>query len=84
MIACSLAEEGAAIAVNDFETDVAVATVDIIKDNGGEALAIGADVSNENEVVQIIKLITEEFGPIGILVNNAGISGARKFLGKNE
>lgn len=56
IMAYSLAEEGAAVAVNDLETDVAADTVDIIKDSGGEALAIGADVSNENEVVQIIEV----------------------------
>ncbi len=44
-----------------------------------KALTIKADVSDENEVQNMIKLILNEFGKIDVLVNNAGIAIDKKF-----
>lgn len=44
-----------------------------------KSLAIKADVSNENEVKDMIKLILDEFGKIDVLVNNAGIAIDKEF-----
>lgn len=44
-----------------------------------KALAIKADVSNENEVKNMVELIIKEFGKIDVLVNNAGIAIDKEF-----
>jgi len=47
--------------------------VDLIRKNGGDAIAIQADVSNENDVKRMFRTIKETYGQLDILVNNAGI-----------
>lgn len=74
-IALDLAANGASIAVN-FAGNEAKANevVDEIKANGGQAFAIKADVSKQDDVQQMIKAVVGEFGSLDILVNNAGIT----------
>ncbi|MCM3441132.1 3-oxoacyl-[acyl-carrier-protein] reductase [Metabacillus halosaccharovorans] len=74
-IALDLAKNGASIAVNYAGNEAkANEVVDEIKASGGQALAIKADVSNGDEVQQMIKEVIKEFGQLDILVNNAGIT----------
>lgn len=74
-IALKLAEKGAKVAVNYAgREDAASETVNMIKQNGGEAFAIKANVSNGEEVQQMVKQVIETFGSLDILVNNAGIT----------
>lgn len=74
-IALDLAHNGASIAVNYAGNEVkANEVVDEIKANGGQAFAIKADVSNQDDVQQMIKAVIGEFGSLDILVNNAGIT----------
>ncbi|MBM7603355.1 3-oxoacyl-[acyl-carrier protein] reductase [Metabacillus crassostreae] len=74
-IALDLALNGASIAVNYAGNEVkANEVVDEIKANGGQAIAIKADVSNQDDVQQMIKAVIGEFGSLDILVNNAGIT----------
>lgn len=47
--------------------------VDLIRQDGGDAIAIQADVSNENDVKRMFRTIKETYGQLDILVNNAGI-----------
>lgn len=47
--------------------------VDLIKQGGGDAIAIQADVSNEDDVKRMFRTIKETYGHLDILVNNAGI-----------
>ncbi len=74
-IALDLAKNGASVAVN-FAGNEAKANevVDEIKASGGQAIAIKADVSNSDEVQQMVKDVINEFGQLDILVNNAGIT----------
>ena len=67
---------GYAVAVN-FSTGEAEAkqVVNEIIANGGRALAIRADISRENEIIELFKTAESELGPITALVNNAGITG---------
>jgi 3-oxoacyl-[acyl-carrier protein] reductase len=72
-IAIALAEAGAAIAVNYRErADEADAVVAKIRNGGGRAIAVAADVSQAAAVTAMLKHVAAELGPIDILVNNAG------------
>lgn len=74
-IALKLASEGANIILNYRENIKSVEEViSQIKDLGGNALAVQADVSRFAETEKIIKAAVENFGSLDILVNNAGIT----------
>ncbi len=74
-IALSLAEAGADVAVNfRRDADAAEETVSAIKSMGRKAKAYAAAVENWDEDVTMVAQVLEDFGGIGILVNNAGIA----------
>lgn len=71
-----LAENGYDIAVNYLQNDKkAEKIVNIAKKFNVKAIAIKADLENENEIIQMFKKIDQELGSIDVLVNNGGISG---------
>jgi 3-oxoacyl-[acyl-carrier protein] reductase len=73
-IARELATRGAAVAVNYAGSkQAAEKLVAEIKAAGGKAVAIQADLSNPDAIGPLIAKTVKELGPIGILVNNAGI-----------
>jgi len=73
-VAIALANDGANVVVNYVtHPENAEAVVKQIEKNGGKAIAIKADVSQENEVQSMFQQMIKEFGTIDILVNNAGI-----------
>src|SRR3954471_23102470 len=77
-VALTLAELGAAVAVNYRErANDAEAVVAKIKSSGGRAIAVAADVSQSAAVAGMVERIARELGPIDILVNNAGIAIVR-------
>ena len=73
-IAIRLAEKGVRVAVN-YNTSPGSAgeVVKAIKDAGGSAISVQADVANLDQVVAMVKQVEEELGAVEILVNNAGI-----------
>lgn len=74
-IAEAFAQEGARVAVNYSRSrDAAAEVVSGIHAAGGSAVAIGASVSVDSEVREMVDLIVREFGRLDILVNNAGWS----------
>jgi len=80
-IAVRLAREGAAIAVNYLvEPERAAEVVRQITDAGIEAIAIKADVSDEEEVDAMFMRVKDVLGGVDILVNNAGIGEFSPFL----
>jgi 3-oxoacyl-[acyl-carrier protein] reductase len=50
-------------------------TVKAIQDQGGHALAVQADVSDEADVLRLVRQTLDAYGRIDILINNAGIGG---------
>jgi len=77
-IAIALAEAGAAVAVNYRErADEAEAVVAKIREFGGRAVAIAADVSQAAAVAKMVDLAGSALGAIDILVNNAGLAIVR-------
>jgi 3-oxoacyl-[acyl-carrier protein] reductase len=78
-IATELADNGADVVVNYRSShDEAEATVDEIESAGGTAIAVQADVAHMNEVREMCETVHDEFGPVDVLVNNAGITIDRK------
>jgi 3-oxoacyl-[acyl-carrier protein] reductase len=77
-IALAFAEAGAAVAVNYRErADEAEAVVAKIRDIGGRAVAIAADVSQAAAVARLADHAASALGPVDILVNNAGMALVR-------
>jgi len=73
-VAVALAVQGAKVAVNYIaRTEAANKTCHMVENEGVQSLAVKADVSNSHEVIQMVRLVERELGPILILVNNAGI-----------
>jgi 3-oxoacyl-[acyl-carrier protein] reductase len=67
------ASEGARVVVNYSRSEAkASEVVRDIRESGGEAIAIRADVSKPDEVDSMVKSCLESFGGIDVLVNNAG------------
>lgn len=74
-IAIALGAKGAKVVVNyNKNAAEAEAVVAAIKEKGGEALAIQADVSQQPEAQRLIDETVKAFGKLEILVNNAGIT----------
>lgn len=69
----ALAERGAIVAVNYAHSEAAAEqTARAIREGGGRAIAICADVSQDREVREMAERVAERFGTIDLLVNNAG------------
>lgn len=66
-------KEGAKVVVVDYNEETAQQTAAGIRENGGEAVAVKADVSNESDVKHFIQTAIDTYGQIDILFNNAGI-----------
>lgn len=74
-MAIKLAESGHRVAVNYARNaEAANEVVSQIEDSGGRAVAIGADVADEGQVESMFEAVRESFGPVEILINNAGIT----------
>lgn len=73
-----MAGEGAAVAVTDLDDVRGEAVAAAIRKAGGQAAYWHLDVSAEAEVARVFAEVKQRFGPVSILVNNAGIAGANK------
>jgi glucose 1-dehydrogenase len=77
-IALGLADAGARVAINYLAQPKATEKlVQAIKRKHGEAIAIQADVSDPKAVAKMFRLLDSEWSGIDILINNAGMDGAR-------
>ncbi|MGB7861211.1 MAG: SDR family NAD(P)-dependent oxidoreductase, partial [Acidimicrobiia bacterium] len=74
-MALRLASSGHSVGVN-FSTsaDAAEEVVSEIRARGGTALAVGADVADEDQVAEMFARVQADLGPVAILVNNAGMT----------
>jgi 3-oxoacyl-[acyl-carrier protein] reductase len=73
-IALALAAESARVAVNySSDREGAERVAQSIEDNGGKAIAVGADVSKAADVARLFKEVDSSFGRLDVLVNNAGV-----------
>ena len=68
------AQAGYAVAVNYHSNSLAAdEVVRSIRDSGGQAMALQADVSREDDVMAMFGRIDAKWGPLAALVNNAGV-----------
>jgi 3-oxoacyl-[acyl-carrier protein] reductase len=72
-VAVRLAADGFAVAAPDLAVDGCKETVTTIEDASGTAIAVGADVSDEQSVEAVVAQVVEALGPLAV-VNNAGIT----------
>ena len=91
--ALAFAAEGAKVVVNDVgaeldgtggSTGPAGEVVDLIRSNGGEAVANADDVSSWEGATNIVQTAVDAFGKLDVLVNNAGIVRDRMLVSMEE
>ena len=84
-ISMELAKNGVKIVINyNSKRETADKMVADIKEIGGEAYAVQADVSNSKDAENLVKEAVNQFGRVDILVNNAGITRDRTFKRLSE
>jgi NAD(P)-dependent dehydrogenase (short-subunit alcohol dehydrogenase family) len=74
-IALGFAREGARVVVADVRSELAETTAADINASGGQALAVGVDVTRSDDLDRLVSHTRDAFGRIDILHNNAGILG---------
>lgn len=80
-----LAAEGARVVLDDVDSDAVADAVDAIAADGGDATAVVADAADAEGVERVFTTAEERYGPVTILVNNAGLIGqTRHFLDADE
>lgn len=77
-VALAFAAEGARVAITARNTDELNQVTRHIKETGGEAMAVCADLADRAAPVTVVKQVRDRFGPIDVLVNNAGIGSSAK------
>lgn len=83
-VAEKLAAEGARVVVNDVMAERAEAVASRIRELGGQAIAVVADVSRREGSEYLAARALEAFGQVDILVNNAGIARDRWLVKMSE
>ncbi len=74
-VALELAGTGHRVAINyAHRADAAEDVAKLVADAGAQALTVQGDVGDEEQVNRVLATVTEEFGPVEVLVNNAGIT----------
>lgn len=73
--ALAFSKEGAKVAVADIDAAGGETTVDLIKNAGGEAIFIMADVTQAAEVETMVNKVIQLYGALNCAFNNAGIEG---------
>ncbi|HEV7663373.1 MAG TPA: SDR family NAD(P)-dependent oxidoreductase [Chloroflexota bacterium] len=84
VICQTFVREGALVAVLDVAADRAAATAAQLRQSGGQAIGLGADVSRATDVEAALRTVTERLGAVDVLVNAHGISPNRPLLQANE
>lgn len=82
--AFALAREGASVAVVDLNGEAAEASAAALKQEGFNALALHANITNKPEVTAAVSAVEKALGPVDILVNNAGFSRDRYLTKMDE
>jgi NAD(P)-dependent dehydrogenase (short-subunit alcohol dehydrogenase family) len=68
------AQAGAAVAVLDIDEPAAAETAELIRKDGGEALAVAVDIADERSVRAAVERTVAAYGGLDFAVNNAGVA----------
>jgi 3-oxoacyl-[acyl-carrier protein] reductase len=79
-----LAQNGASVVLVARRKERLDALAVEIEDAGGRALPIAADVGNRAEIARAFDAAQAKFGPVTVLINNAGVAKPQSFLGMGE
>ncbi|MFJ7746678.1 SDR family NAD(P)-dependent oxidoreductase [Peribacillus sp. NPDC097295] len=71
--AIRFAKEGAKVVVADLNLEGAQSVAEEIKAMGGEAIAVEVNVMKTEDILNCVKVTEDTFGPVDVLVNNAGV-----------
>src|SRR5262245_65567238 len=74
--ALAFARQGARVVIGDIDAKGAEDTVAMIRDKGGEASCIRADVTSSADVQQLVKHAVDQYGGLDYAFNNAGCVGS--------
>lgn len=77
--AMRLAETGVAVGVLDLDGDSAARVAAEIQAAGGKAIALAASIADRHQVTLAVEKLRAAFGPVTIVVNNAGMTGFTPF-----
>lgn len=80
----TLANAGAKVVLGARRTEKLKDVVDSITANGGQALAVAMDVTSGDSVNDALDQAEEHFGPITVLINNAGVADSKRFVNVDE
>jgi NAD(P)-dependent dehydrogenase (short-subunit alcohol dehydrogenase family) len=83
-IAIAFAREGASVALGARSLDELRAVASSIEDSGGRASAFSLDVADKASIARAADLVQSQIGPVGILVNNAGIAESAKTVDMDD
>lgn len=84
-ISRELANNGVKVVLNyNTSSHEAEKMVSTIKENGGAAIAVQANVSNSEEATKLVNAAVDTYGQLDIIVNNAGITRDRSFKKLSE
>lgn len=78
------ASEGASIVVVDIKKEDAAETVQMIHQNGQQAMSVEADVSKSDDTEAMVEQTIRRYGKLDILFNNAGIDIAKSIVDTTE
>jgi NAD(P)-dependent dehydrogenase (short-subunit alcohol dehydrogenase family) len=73
VLARQLVQEGARVAICARDQDDLRRAQDELRMLGAETLAVKCDVTIKSEVDEMVRVVNSEFGPVDVLVNNAGV-----------
>lgn len=84
-VALALAEDGADIAVHyNRDENSAQESVEAISGLGRRAMAVGSAIEDPASLATMVDKVQAELGPIGILINNAGVASRGRTVAKTE
>lgn len=78
--AIELARQGATVTVTDIDANTAIETTEMIRDDGGDALPVPVDITDEHAVRTAVERTIATYGGLDLAVNNAGLDSHHRQL----